>query len=116
MNSQVNSKPAPVWITGVGAVSCLGNSVDALWQATLENRTGIVGGIGRVSDFIEDTRAKKALAFCVVAAREAMKQAGWDKLNPGDGLILATTTGQILEWDSAYIDFINERSTRETFR
>src|SRR3954471_24942712 len=94
---------APVWITGVGALSCLGSSVDSLWQAVLENRSGIRDGIGRVEDV--SSSDKKALAFCVVAVHEAMKQAGWDKLNPGDGLILATTTGQILEWDSAFIDF-----------
>ena len=121
MNSSAQPKPNTVWITGVGAVSCLGSSMDSVWSAVLENRSGILDGLGPVppetlQEAPRDMRAKKALAFCVVAAREAMKQAGWEKLNAGDGLILATTTGQILEWDYAYIDFINQRMSRESFR
>lgn len=119
MSSLAHSRP--VWITGVGAVSCLGPSTESLWQSTLENRSGIVDGFGRVkneflSEAPDNIRDNRALAFCVLSAREAMQQAGWSKLNPDDGFILATTTGQLLQWDFAFIDFINGRRTREEFR
>jgi 3-oxoacyl-(acyl-carrier-protein) synthase len=110
-----------VWITGIGAISCLGPSVDSLWQNTLANQTGIIDGLGRVkeeflNDLPEATRDYRALAFCVRAAQEAMSQAGWTELGPEDGLILATTTGHLLEWDFAYMGLINGRSSREEFR
>jgi len=106
-----------VWITGVGAVSCLGPNVETLWQNVLADRSGIRDGLGRVrEEFLTPSSKNRALAFSVQAAREAMKQAGWTSLGPDDGLIVATTTGQILEWDYEFVDFISGRSTREKFR
>ncbi len=114
-------QPRSVWIAGVGAVSCLGPNVDSLWRNTLAGHSGIKNGLGRVSadslcEFSPAVQDNRALAFCVKAAGEAMTQAGWKSLEPDDGLILATTTGQLLMWDFGFIDFINGRSTREQFR
>jgi 3-oxoacyl-(acyl-carrier-protein) synthase len=113
--------PSTVWISGAGAVSCLGLGTEALWRAALENRSGIHEGLGRVQDNVlnglpEELRANRILAFSVLAAREAMAQAGWTELKPGDGMILATTTGQILEWDSAFIAFTDGKITQAEFR
>ncbi|HMN68957.1 MAG TPA: beta-ketoacyl synthase N-terminal-like domain-containing protein, partial [Bdellovibrionales bacterium] len=107
-----------VWITGLGAVTCLGGTAADLWRATLENRTGIAGGIGPVADrFVTpEFNDNRALAFAVRASGEAMAQAGWDELRPDDGLILATTTGLFLQWDRAFTEFVAGRMEREVFR
>ncbi len=106
-------KPS-VWITGLGAVSCLGGSVDELWSRALAGETGIVDGLGRVTGF-EGPR-NRALAFSARSAREAMKQAGWEKLGPEDGLVLATTTGLLLDWDHALTGFSTGALPVEEFR
>lgn len=108
------AKPFPVWISGVGAVSCLGMGVRALWQAVLENRSGIQNGLGHVTD--EFSTPNRILGLSLLAAEEAMEQAGWRGLKPGDGLILATTTGQILAWDKPYVEFSDGKISREHFR
>lgn len=106
-----------IWITGLGAVSCLGSSVEDLWSAVGQERSGVVDGLGRVPDdiFIE-APANRALAFAVHAAREAMRHAGWSRLNSDDGLIIATTTGFFLQWDRAFTDFVNDRLPLDRFR
>src|SRR5687767_240920 len=102
----------PAWITGLGAVTCLGRDQDQLWSAALEGRTGIVDGIGRVDPAIQGNRA---LRFSVYAAKEAMNQAGWTELGKNDGLILATTTGMFLEWDWAFMDCVNGKLSVDRF-
>jgi 3-oxoacyl-(acyl-carrier-protein) synthase len=97
-------RPA-VWITGLGAVTCLGGSVDELWEKTRTSQTGIVAGLGRVVD-PHFAGGNRALKFSVRAAREAMNQAGWSELGPDDGLIFATTTGFFLQWDRAFTSFV----------
>lgn len=85
-------------ITGMGALSCLGNSVDALWDSVLAGRSGI-GRItrfdptdyrsqiaGEINDFdvtevIPAKDAKRMDPFChyaLYAADQAIKQAGVD--------------------------------------
>ena len=100
-----------VWITGLGAVSCLGSSVQTLWDS--RNRTGInEAGLGIVPGQFEDN----ALEFAQASAREAMDQAGWDRLGPEDGLILATTTGFILKWDRSFAEFSNGNVSLAEFK
>ena len=118
----VDAKPKPtVWITGTGVVSCVGGSVDELWQATRNDRSGIVDGLGRVETLHIDEssaelRANRALGLSVRAVREAMAQARWSNLEPGDGIILGTTTGQLLKWDFSFMDLINDRISPAEFR
>lgn len=108
---------SPVWITGLGAVSCLGTSVDDLWHAVETDRSGIRDGLGRVSDQLLGGAPKnRALTFAVSAAREAMRHAGWRRLNPDDGLIVATTTGLFLQWDKAFVGYVNDQVSRADFR
>ena len=110
----------PVWISGVGSVSCLGGNMREFWNSVQANDSGIrEGGLGPVSDSAiasqpEEIRQNRALAFCKQAAEEAMAQAGWTSLQPGDGLIMATTTGQFLLWDSVLMGMSRgERSVSE---
>lgn len=104
-----------VWITGLGAVTCLGSTVDELWSKVLSDRSGIADGLGRVVD-PEFAGGNRALKFCLKGAREAMKQAGWSELGPDDGLILATTTGLFLQWDRAFTSFVNGNLELPEFR
>jgi 3-oxoacyl-(acyl-carrier-protein) synthase len=103
----------PAWITGLGAVSCLGRTQDSLWNSVQEERSGIVDGLGRVDPAIQGNRA---LRFSIQSAREAMNQAGWSELGKDDGLILATTTGLFLQWDWAFTDCLNGKLSVERFR
>ena len=82
-----------VVITGLGAVSCAGNSVPALWKSLVAGRsgigpittfdgTGLPCPVGEVKDFIltgttprEARRMSRNTRFAVGAACEAMKQA-----------------------------------------
>ena len=111
-------KPAAaIWITGLGVVSCLGGSLEDLWSAATEERTGVREGLGRVPDSLfGGPPQNRALTFSVHAAREAMRQAGWTSLNPDDGLIVATTTGFFLQWVVAHREFVNGRMPVEQFR
>ncbi len=57
----------------------------------------------------------RALNFALSAARAAMDEAGWSGLHEDDGLILATTTGQYLMWDQAFIGAATGVVRREEF-
>src|SRR6478736_3308096 len=94
-----------VAITGMGAISCLGLSTAATWAAMVEGRCGIgaIAGVdgpallqriaGQVPGFdasrhIDAKRLPmfdRVSAFAVVAAREAIQQAGFDRRC--DGLV-----------------------------
>jgi len=111
------TESSQIWITGLGAVSCLGSSVEDLWSALKSERTGVREGLGRVDDgHFGETPRNRALAFAVHAAREAMHQAGWSRLGSEDGLIVATTTGFFLQWDKAFINYVNNQIDRPEFR
>lgn len=84
-----------VVITGMGAVSCAGNSVNSLWDALRSGRSGIgkltlfdagdlpVYAVGEVRDLVvpgltlkEQRRTARFTRFAYAAAHEAMTQAG----------------------------------------
>lgn len=108
-----SSRKQDVWISGLGAVTCLGDTAGDLWRAAGEDRSGINGGLGVVRGFEGENRA---LAFSLKAAEEALSSAGWNSLNPDDGLILATTTGLFLQWDRAFLGYVNGEWTLPDFR
>ena len=118
----VSAKPVnPVWISGVGAVSCLGGSMRDLWSAVEDSRSGIEDGLGVVADSslvapIDEVRRNRALAFCKQAVAEAMAQAGWTSIHPDDGLIFATTTGQLQLWDSVFMGLSRGEKTASELR
>ena len=113
-----------VAISGVGSVSCVGIGAPTLWQSTLENHSGIVDGLGRIAasevevlqkKFPEAREKSRSALFAYAAICEAMRQAGWASLNEDDGLVLATTTGQISFWENELIQFLHKEISAEPF-
>ncbi len=94
-------------ITGVGAVTPLGVGAAALHGRWAEGEVGIVDGAGACSDFEpkdhlsvkEVRRLDRFSQLALVAAAEAVAQAGWDGERPYDpmriGCIVATGIGGI---------------------
>lgn len=112
---------SPVWVTGTGLVSCVGITPSKLWESALSDKSGIQNGLGRVT---EDSLSKiqsltshlwsgappnKALLMPTYALDQALKASdGPDHLCADDGLIIATTTGQITVWDQALIRYLRK--------
>jgi 3-oxoacyl-[acyl-carrier-protein] synthase II len=81
-----------VVVTGVGAVSCIGNDAPSFWQSLQEGKSGIAKITafdaaplstqiaGEVKDFAFDTKMAKRMdrfaQFAMVAAQQALNQAG----------------------------------------
>lgn len=113
-----NSVGRRVVVTGLGAITPLGNTLDAYWQGLVEGRSGI----GRIThfdasshkcqiagevkgfnptDFLdakESQRMDRFAQFAIVAAREALKDAQFDitDLNSSEvGVIMGTGIGGI---------------------
>jgi len=114
-----------VYITGTGVVSCAGNSPETLWESAFAGLSGIREGVGRVPlsslpslpfAFDKESELSSGLRFSLEAARQAFQTAGWDCLRPDDGLILATTTGQIPLWEKALVAFLHKDVSEEKFR
>lgn len=104
---------SPVAITGMGALTCLGEDVDSFWQGLIEARSGIgpirkfdVSGIrnpegGEVHDWNGNHlppwtfQLDEAARFALAAAREAVENAGLGCGSLGDrtGIVLATNFG-----------------------
>jgi len=102
-------------ITGLGAVTCLGNSVDELWHNICQGQTGILPidyeprviktrRMGRVQNFQLDTafdprwknKCDIHLQYALNAAKQAVEQSGLDfsKLDPGRvHTVIGTTAG-----------------------
>lgn len=107
-------------ISGIGAVSCVGIGAPALWEATLKEYSGIRDGLGTISeDATQELRAslkqsstlEKPVLLAYASMVEAMRMAGWSQLNDDDGLILATTTGQIPIWENEAMHFLRGTSS-----
>lgn len=118
-----------IWITGSGAVSCLGLGKDQLFASVLRNDSGIdAQGLGSVSEgnkhILVDSlggvrgvdKMSWPLQISLWAARESMQSAGWTELTENDGLILATTTGQIPLWDSALERYYQKQIPADEFK
>ncbi|HEX8646554.1 MAG TPA: beta-ketoacyl-[acyl-carrier-protein] synthase family protein [Thermoleophilaceae bacterium] len=90
-----------VVITGVGAVTPLGIGARTLFDRWTAGVCAIDGGVARCEDFDpRDTLSKKELRrtdrytqFAIVAAEEAVRQAGWDGELPYPADRIATVTG-----------------------
>jgi 3-oxoacyl-[acyl-carrier-protein] synthase-1 len=112
------NKPGPVAITGLGAYTCAGRSASELWDHAFRGESGIQDGVGRIADAIKGEEAQgvaRTTFFAALAAREAMRNAGWDRLLPDDGLIFATTTGRIPAWESPLVDHLRGRLSPAEF-
>ncbi len=94
-----------VVITGLGAVTPLGIGAELLHERWADGVVGIVDGAGRCRDFEptellsvkEARRLDRFAQFAVIAAGEAISQAGWDGEAPYDplqiGCVIATGIG-----------------------
>lgn len=103
-----------VFISGTGAVSCLGEGVEALWSRSERGDSGLRGGLGAVPG--AGAAGDPALEFARRSLNEALRGAGWSGLGPHDGFILATTTGQIRQWDHSYYELLRGRLPVSDFR
>ena len=115
--------PAPVSITGWGAITSLGDTVDTLMKGLYAGRTALqpadpelrrkhpifpVGRTPRLS-----SKDPKVLEIAIQAAKDALKMAGWSDSFRADGrtlLVVATTKAQI---EIATDVFANKRSNSE---
>jgi 3-oxoacyl-(acyl-carrier-protein) synthase len=118
------------WISGTGAVSCLGLGKENLFNAVLKNQSGINSqGLGPLSPedqlslqkslgslSTERSNTGTPLQMSLGAAREALREAGWEALTDQDGLILATTTGQIPLWDRALSRYFQKEVSDQDFK
>ena len=100
-------------VTGVGALSPLGLDLESFWKALLEEQSCIQSGLGVFNSnhwdeinkkFNFKTDAGKVSKLAYLAAQEAMKKASWTNLTEEDGLILGTTTGEIISWEAALLE------------
>jgi 3-oxoacyl-[acyl-carrier-protein] synthase II len=82
--------PTRVLITGVGAVSPLGNSARELHEGWLARRSGIADGVGACTDFDpaefmtakEARRSDRFAQVAIAAGAQAVADAGWDSEEP----------------------------------
>jgi 3-oxoacyl-[acyl-carrier-protein] synthase II len=121
-------RSAPAVITGLGAVTCLGNGIDAFWQAVQEgrhgfspirlfsteaHRTGIAAGVSELPALglrrLEDSVLARADRLALAAAFEAMGEAGLVDPATGKalfpkrtGIIVGTAAGAILGLESFF--------------
>ena len=115
----------PVAISGMGSVTGNGIGPEMLWNSVIEEKSGVTAGLGRVSESSvrglkdlhpEAASHSPAVLFAYAASKQAMKQAHWGSLNDTDGLILATTTGQISSWEDSLIAFLKNSDHAEPFQ
>lgn len=99
------SPSRPVVVTGLGAITPLGNGVDALHEGWLAGRSGIEDGLGRCGDYDPTTvlsrkearRADRCTQLALSATAEALADAGWADGPPVDpdrvAVVLGTGVG-----------------------
>ena len=118
------SSSLPVAISGMGSISCNGIGTAALWNAVLENHSSIENGLGSIPSsmreklndlYPEASIQAPAVIFAYASAKMAMLEAGWSELQPTDGLILATTTGQITAWEDTLLELLKTEKNPEKF-
>ncbi len=99
-----------VVITGVGAVTPLGNRADDLHERWLAGERGIDGGLARCAEFrAEDhlsrkdaRRADRFTQLAIVAAGEALAQAGGELAGSRVGCVIGTGIGGLATIEEAH--------------
>lgn len=126
-----------VVVTGLGAITPIGNSVDEFWTNLLAGKSGI-GYITKfdttnhsvkiaaevknfnAEDYFERKELKKIDDFCrfgVVAAQQAFKDSGlsWDKVSPCDvGVIIGCGMGGVMTIEEQHTILLNRGPSRVT--
>jgi 3-oxoacyl-[acyl-carrier-protein] synthase II len=104
-----------VVITGLGAVTPLGVGARTLFERWAAGESGIEDGLGRCADFDptdhlnrrEARRADRFTQFALVAASEALEQAGWGEQGPYEsaevGCVIGTGIGGIATIEDQHI-------------
>jgi 3-oxoacyl-[acyl-carrier-protein] synthase II len=104
-----------VVITGLGAVTPLGVGARTLFERWAAGESGIEDALGRCADFDpaehlnrrEARRADRFTQFALVAAQEALDQAGWDPDGPYEatevGCVIGTGIGGIATIEDQHI-------------
>jgi 3-oxoacyl-[acyl-carrier-protein] synthase-1 len=126
-----------MWVTGTGVVCSTGAHVNALWQAAQENCSFIEEGLGKIEDaklvafqthpslsffqsqlqfLAQGLPDTKPLYLTLYALSQAITAAGWTEFRDDDGIILATTTGQISTWDKALVQYLHQKIDAESFK
>jgi 3-oxoacyl-[acyl-carrier-protein] synthase II len=112
-----------VVVTGVGAISPLGNDARTLLDRWSAGESGIEDGLGRCREFnAEDTLSKKERKrtdrfthLAMAAAAEAVAHAGWDgvPIDPARiGCVLGTGVGGLETAENEYIRMFVEHKKR----
>jgi 3-oxoacyl-[acyl-carrier-protein] synthase II len=108
------------WVTGLGVLSPIGAGTSAFWTALLEGRVG-VGGLTRypaaalrspmAGECSDPGGAPQNLAdrLALVAAREALAQAGLERLPEGAGIALGAGVGGLPESEETYFEWLKDR-------
>ncbi len=109
-----------VVVTGVGAITPLGNGAHTALERWIAGESGLEGGVGRCDDFAptefmskkEARRADRFSQLTIGAAEEALAQAGFDDGPPIDadrvGCVIATGIGGIRTIEAGY-DALREK-------
>ena len=113
-----------VVITGLGAVSALGNGASVLYERWTRGECGIESGLGACTEFEpaaaltkkELRRTDRFVQLALVAGQEALAQAGWEDAPPVDparvGCVIGTGIGGIATIESQH-DVLRESGARK---
>ncbi len=124
-----------VVITGIGAITPLGNDVPTTWNNMLQGKSGIdliksfdtskhtVKIAGEVKDFHPETkldpkaikRLDRCVQLCLWATLEAVADAqiDFEKYDKTDiGVIIGSGIGGLLTWEDEHIKFMNQGPSR----
>lgn len=116
-------------VTGLGCVTPAGLGPEALWNAVSRGTSLLKPDdrgylLGAVAPELKNQLREKwplptkapagphkptqlsGVCYSLEAIAQAMYQAGWSELRSDDGLIFATTTGQIPVWEHAMMQFL----------
>ena len=121
----MNARTSPVSITGAGAITCAGMDLESFWKNAITEKSGLnESGLGSIPDSAlgpllsrvpEAANLSKPALIARAAIHDAMNEAGWTSLNESDGLIIATTVGQIPLWEKEIVQYLRQEIDASKF-